>query len=182
VVSARLPVNLVQRINLTALGPAKGTAHRTLIETGGSTPCGSTAPPPFVAPANDCGGGVAHPYQIQNAALRAEPARGHATLDELTEIGTPASAGTILTIAIAAPPSVPLYRNCRTSAYAREYPAYVKLPIKKADIAALLKLGPGETRRIQRTWTGDCQPPAEISTDAACRFKLDLHVDIRRMP
>jgi hypothetical protein len=165
---------------LVAVGPAKGTVQRTLIETGGTTQCGNTPPQPFVAPANDCAGGRARPYSIPNASLRAAGGRGSFTLNEVTEINTPASSVRIWTIAISAAPLRSLYRNCRTSAYAPPYPASVGLPMFQGTIAALRKLKPGQKRRIERTWTGDCQPPDEISTDAACRFKLDLHVDIRR--
>lgn len=137
--------------------------------------CGGSAPPPFRAPPNDCG---AKEYSVRNAPFRADVRRGFQTLERVTETSGPLSSGLFSAMVIDVVPLGLLYQKCKTSSFAPAFPAFMGMIVRQADVNALRNLKPGERHRVQRSWSGDCKD--DLPEEAACRFKLDIHVDIRR--
>jgi hypothetical protein len=158
----------------SAVAAATATVHRTWVQTGGWTPgCGTAKPEPFRPLPDDCG---VRKYNTQAAIIRAELRRGKITLDLVVE--TPASNGVGYPAFSITAIGRAHYRKCRTSGYAPELPVNFGLILRPPDLPALRKLKPGQRYRVERSWSGNCQ--AKLRQNAACRFTLDMHVDIRR--
>ena len=99
-------------------------------------------------------------------------------LDQVTETVQPASnraRGPVL--AVTAVGRLP-YQKCMTSPHAFELPGNIGVAVKQADVTALRNLKPGESHRIRGQWSGPCK--TRLPEQSACRFALDVHVDIRR--
>ena len=155
---------------------ATATVHRTWVQTGGWTPgCATAKPEPFRPLPDDCG---VRKYNTQAAIIRAELRHGKATLDLVKTIVDPGSNEvSYRALSITAVGRVH-YGKCRTSGYAPELPVNFGMLLRPPDLPALRKLKPGQRYRVERSWSGNCQ--AKLPQNAACRFTLDMHVDIRR--
>ena len=119
-------------------------------------------------------------YHAPLATIRAEIRRGNQTLKLLTTPVLPNSSqphNKYAALSVTAVGIVP-YRNCKTSRYAPELPGNMAILVREPEKKKLRELKPGERMRIERTRYGDCDNP--LPRDAACRFKLDMHIDIRR--
>jgi hypothetical protein len=164
-----------------AVGAAKGTVHRTLVQRAGANQCGDTPPRSLPVPTNDCRGGRGVEYTTRSATIRAEMRRGFFALDEATRTESPSTHGErnplVRALAVTAVGRLP-YQKCETSKYAPELPANIGVVVRPVDFTALRSLKPGERHRIVRQWSGHCRD--DLPDNAACRFTLDVHVDIRR--
>jgi hypothetical protein len=166
------------------VGRATASIHRTWSQRGSNNwkpACGGPDPGPFRPAPNDCGGGNERRYETPNAAVLAQMRQANNVyLKPLTTTQTPGTKQAQMpAFAISAVGRSP-YQRCMTSGYAPEMPAnigFLLLP-KKKWVEALRKLRPGEKIRLQHQYGGECT--TDLPDNAACRFSLDVHIDIRR--
>jgi len=170
------------KVAMWAVGAGRATIERTLTETGGAswTPsCGNARPAPFRAPPNDCG---ERQYSTRLAAIKSERRNGKGDEHDWTlEDWVAPSPNGREVLSITLQPITPVFRTCRTGP-ALEYPVNIGLLIGDEDVQKLRALRAGGRHRIELPvyqFAGDCV--RNLPDAQTCRYRLDAHVDIRRL-
>ena len=86
--------------------------------------------------------------------------------------------GPKIAINVTVPPTQELYRKCKTTMDAPQFPIGFPVTLRRADLAALRTLEEGEKHSIPRSFAGHCK--TGLPDTSSCHFDLDITVTIRR--
>lgn len=169
---------------LSALGPAKGSASRLWIQRGGpaTTPCNGQPVSPFVSRPDDCGRREFTLPRRNAATIRAEYRTGGSALNEITRLSstTTASDGPQPVLSVTVSMGTP-FAKCALSHLARPLIASMGIPVPTDKVRALRNLGVNKTVRIVAKRAGVCDDDFPADEFGHCDYSLKGWIAIRRI-
>jgi len=156
----------------SAVGRATASVSRRWVQRGGP---GAGCDDPWKPIPTDCGNKT---FTTRSANVLYQTRKTLRTLDDATTIASPRE-NQVWVFSLSAAPSSILYRSCKTSDLASEFPTNIAIRLTELNKDEILRLQPGQT--FSEDWRQSGQPCADdLPEGVKCTFRMDGDIDIRR--